>query len=177
MLIIPEMANPLASDSSSSSMDDIEGQYLIEQREPQKAAQHGMQDGPHQIQADTRPDDVATGYADSDPIIISDDDVSDEDEADGENMEPRKLRFLTPCGTTIELADILTYHYFLIVISDEEDELVFWGPEDNGEPHDETIVLKDLRVMLERCDAMVPGECVLILVKKVSVWFGVLWSR
>ncbi len=87
-------------------MDDIEGQYLLEQRELQQAAQHGMQDGPHQIQADTRPDDVATGCADSDPIIISDDDASDEDDADGENMEPRKFRFPTPCGITIELANI-----------------------------------------------------------------------
>ncbi len=74
-------------------------------------------------------------------------------------------------------SNLLTYHYRLIVISDEEDELVFWGPEDNREPHDETIVLKDLRVMLKRCDAMVPGECVLISVKKASVWFGVLLSR
>ncbi len=63
------------------------------------------------------------------------------------------------------------------MISNEEDEVVFWGPEDNGEPHDETIVLKDLRVMLERCNTMVPSECVLILVKKASVWFGVLLSR
>ncbi len=81
MLIIPEMANLHASDSSSSSMDDIEGQCLVEQREHQEAAQHGLQDGPHQIQADTRPDDVATGCADFDPIITSDDEASDEDEA------------------------------------------------------------------------------------------------
>ncbi len=73
-------------------------------------------------------------------------------------------------------SNLVTYHYRLIVISDKEDELVFWGPEDNGE-HDETIVLKDLRVTLTRCDTMVPGECVLILVKKAAVWFEVLLSR
>ena len=62
------------------------------------------------------------------------------------------------------------------MISDDEDELVFWGPVDDGE-YDKSFVLKDLRVSLSRCDTMVPGECVLMLVKKVSVWFGVLWSR
>ena len=65
------MANPLASDSSSSSMDDIEGQYLVEQREHQEAARRGKQEGPHQIQADIRPDDL---------IILSD----EEEELAGE---------------------------------------------------------------------------------------------
>ena len=70
----------------------------------------------------------------------------------------------------------MTYHYCLIVTSDEEDELVFWGPEDNGE-HDEPIVLKDLRVTLRRCDAVVPSECVLNLVKNAAMCFEVLLSR
>ncbi len=82
MLIIPEMANPLASDSSSSSMDDIEGQYLMEQRELQQAAQRGLQDRPHQIQADSQPDDV---------IILSD----EEEEMAGEIMVSWDSRYCT----------------------------------------------------------------------------------
>ena len=76
------MANPLASDSSSSSMDDIEGQYLVEQREQQEAAQRGMQDGPHQIQADIRPDDL---------IILSD----EEEESAGEIIVSWDSRYCT----------------------------------------------------------------------------------
>ncbi len=76
------MANPLASDSSSSSMDDIKGQYLVEQREHQEAAQRGMQDGPHQIQADTRPDDL---------IILSD----EEEESAGEIIISWNSRYCT----------------------------------------------------------------------------------
>ncbi len=74
------MVNPLASDSSSSSMDDIEGQYLVEQRERQEAAQHGLQDGPHQIQADARPDDL---------IVLSD----EEEETAGEIIVPWDSRY------------------------------------------------------------------------------------
>ncbi len=76
------MANPLASDSSSSSMDDIVGQYLVEQRECQEAAQRGLQDGPHQMQADARPDDL---------IILSD----EEEETAGEIIVPWDSRFCT----------------------------------------------------------------------------------
>ena len=76
------MANPLASDSSSSSMDDIEGQYLVEQRERQEAAQRGLQDGPHQIQADTRPNDL---------IILSD----EEEESTGEIIVSCNSRYCT----------------------------------------------------------------------------------
>ncbi len=81
-MIIPEMANPLASDSSSSSMDDIEGQYLVERREHQEAAQRGMRDGPHQIQADTRPDDL---------IVVSD----EEEESAGEIVVSWNSRYCT----------------------------------------------------------------------------------
>ncbi len=70
-------------------------------------------------------------------------------------------------------SNLITKHYWSIVISDEEDELVVWGPVDDGE-YDKSFVLKDLRVSLSRCDTMVPGECVLILVKNMAVWFEVL---
>ena len=63
-------------------MDDIEGQYLIEQRERQEAAQRGLQDRPHQIQADSWPDDV---------IILSD----EEEETAGEIIVSWDSRYCT----------------------------------------------------------------------------------
>ena len=87
------MANQVPSPASSdaSSIDDFEGHAIREQRAAREAADRGMQDGPHQIQADSRPDDMATECEDIDPIIVSDDDVSDDEDTHGKNMEPCKF--------------------------------------------------------------------------------------
>ncbi len=89
------MANPVLSSASSdtSSIDDFEGHAIRECREAREAAERGLQDGPHQIPADSRPDDMAMEGDESDPIIISDDDATDVDELYGKNMEPCKFWF------------------------------------------------------------------------------------
>ncbi len=40
------------------NVNDFEGHHIREQREIREVAERGLQDGPHQIQADTRPDDM-----------------------------------------------------------------------------------------------------------------------
>ncbi len=77
------MANPLQHDTDSlSSMEDMEGQFLLEQRALQEVALRGLQDGPHQIQADARPDDL---------IVLSD----EEEETAGEIIVPWDSKYCT----------------------------------------------------------------------------------